>query len=168
MQPVSPTCSLLYKGSMHACTPTIDQATTVLCCVHNHHHHHHHHHTMNDDMMIMLHIESNSKLPNKSKVSTFRLCIWSKEEETICIWAPFPPSSSSSSSSYLYFRFVCSGLVSVVSLLFLNSLCLYSLVLWLGLWSFCLFFSFVWVLNFVKDFFCFKQNLFECYGFRQF
>jgi hypothetical protein len=75
---------------MHAYTPTIDQPTTVLCCVHNHHHHHRRH-IMIDDMMMMLHIESNSKLHNKSKVSTFRLCIWSKEEETLCIWAPFPP-----------------------------------------------------------------------------
>jgi hypothetical protein len=60
--------------------------------------------------------------------------------------------------------------VSVDSLLFLNSLSLSTLsFLWLGLWSFCLFFfPFFWVLNFVKDFFCFKQNLFECYGFHQF
>jgi hypothetical protein len=91
MQPVNHTCSLLYKGSMHACTPTIDQATTVLCCVHNNHHHHHHHHIMIDHMMIMLHIESNSKLPNKSKVSTFRVCIWSKEEETLLHLGSLPP-----------------------------------------------------------------------------
>ncbi len=134
------------------------QLINVLCCVHNHHQHHQHH-IMIDDMMMMLHIESNSKLHNKSKVSTFRLCIWSKEEETLCIWVPFHPSSSSSSSSYLNLRFVCSVLVSVVSLLFLNSLSLSTLsFLWLGLWSFCLlFFPFFWVLNFVKDLFALNK-----------
>ncbi len=122
MQPASHTCSLLYKGSMHACMHANNRSMCCVACIIIIISIIYQHHIMIDDMMMTLHIESNSKLHNKSKVSTLRLCIWSKEEETLCIWAPF----ASSSSSYLYFRFVCSVLVSVVSLLFLNSLSLLS------------------------------------------
>jgi hypothetical protein len=148
---------------MHACTPTIDQPTTVLRCVHNHHHHHHHQ-IMIDDMMMMLHIESNSKLHNKIKSFNFSsLHLVEGRRDPLHL-----------GGSLLFFFFFVFFLLVLEIRVLRSSVCgfaplsqlslsLYSLVSLVGFVEFLsFFFPFFWVLNFVKDFFCFEQILFEC------